>query len=277
MLTGFSIFSRESVTLVAGIVLLGVFTYFGNEAFDDTVVAHLFKNRLDNYSADTTAGYTFQSTCDCRKQRIHLEETTSGYVVSTISENATRKIRMYTISAASSLDRLMCNPYSLLRRGPNTKVISYSLYGSDDRYYNITTRLIKQIHSLYRGWLVRIYHDSSIRDSVRCELECLRDENGVAYDIVDFCDVEQLPVGLNESSSSWNATYLHAMMWRWLPLGDRFVDIFASRDLDAPVFQREFDSVDVWLKSAKPLHIMRGIFITIFYFSQLVLCFRLLE
>ena len=48
------------------------------------------------------------------------------------------------------------------------------------------------------------------------------------------------------------------MKWRWLPIGDSFVDIFSSRDSDSYFLQREVDSVNVWLSSNKPGHIMRG-------------------
>ena len=51
------------------------------------------------------------------------------------------------------------------------------------------------------------------------------------------------------------------MMWRWLPIGDSFVDVFNSRETDSFILQRELDSVQYWLKSNKTDHIMRGIYI----------------
>jgi hypothetical protein len=50
---------------------------------------------------------------------------------------------------------------------------------------------------------------------------------------------------------------MHGMMWRWLPVGDSFVDYFASRDLDSSLIQREKDSVDEWLGEKKLFHVMR--------------------
>ena len=47
------------------------------------------------------------------------------------------------------------------------------------------------------------------------------------------------------------------MKWRWLPIGDSFVDAFSSRDSDSFILQREVDSVKLWLKSDKVGHIMR--------------------
>ena len=49
------------------------------------------------------------------------------------------------------------------------------------------------------------------------------------------------------------------MKWRWLPIGDGFVEAFSSRDTDSYLLQREVDSVNVWTKSSDKLgHIMRG-------------------
>lgn len=49
-------------------------------------------------------------------------------------------------------------------------------------------------------------------------------------------------------------------MWRWIPIGDDFVDYFASRDTDSELIQRERDSVNVWFKEKRPFHIMRDHF-----------------
>ena len=58
---------------------------------------------------------------------------------------------------------------------------------------------------------------------------------------------------------TWNATYMHAMKWRWFPINDQFVDVFMSRDSDSDILQREVDSVNEWLASGKVGHIMRGL------------------
>ena len=130
------------------------------------------------------------------------------------------------------------------------------------------TLLIKKY---YPGWTLRVYHDNSIDHTVKCKLECLRDPNGTLLDNVDFCDIENLP-GLpfdnfpnqkdyeisSKYLNAWNASFVHAMIWRWFPLSDLFVDVFLSRDSDSIIFQREVDSVNVWLTSNKVAHIMRG-------------------
>jgi hypothetical protein len=50
------------------------------------------------------------------------------------------------------------------------------------------------------------------------------------------------------------------MTWRYLPLGDSFVDFLSSRDIDSLLIQREIDSVNVWLESNTVFHAMRGNF-----------------
>ena len=109
----------------------------------------------------------------------------------------------------------------------------------------------------------------------KCELECLKDSGGNLYDNVDFCDVEQIPrIPSNVSTLSvdhllnWNATYIHSSMWRYLAIGDSFVDAFMSRDLDMEIFDREIQAVNEWLDSDKAGHIMRG-FSTFFLNTKL--------
>ena len=125
---------------------------------------------------------------------------------------------------------------------------------------------------MYPGWILRVYHDSSIRPSTKCEIECLKHE-GELIDIVDFCDIERMP-DLSENYLTWNASYIHSAMWRWLTFGDHFVDVFSSRDIDGMIFQREIDSVNVWLNSTRFGHIMRGIFcfILILFNEKGIIC-----
>ena len=42
-----------------------------------------------------------------------------------------------------------------------------------------------------------------------------------------------------------------------LPVGDEFVDLFGSRDVDSLLIEREKESVDVWLQDKTLFHIMR--------------------
>ena len=224
-----------------------------------------FGNIFDS-STTTEPVRELHSTCECRrKQKVNVKRTGGKVTVSVVKSHllTSSSVIQYSMPIRDfDSATFMCDPYKVLRRGPHTKVLSYSLYGRDQKFYKQVKKLIKQVHALFPGWLMRINYDSSIDDSTRCELECLEDENGVPYDIVDFCDVEHLPLAWqyhNSKSRVWNATYMHAMMWRWLAMGDTFVDVFASRDLDSLLFQREVDAVNAWLATNKSFHIMRGL------------------
>ena len=117
--------------------------------------------------------------------------------------------------------------------------------------------IVHQSMKYYPDWILRIYHNDSINIYTVCELECLKDGDGNFIDKVDFCNIKKIPFGA--SQDSWDASFMHAMTWRWLPIGDPFVDFFMSRDTDSWFIQREFDSVNVWMKSNTLFHVMRGI------------------
>lgn len=78
------------------------------------------------------------------------------------------------------------------------------------------------------------------------------------YGNVDFCDVTKLHVNLIDDKSFLNASQAHAMIWRYFPLADEFVDVAAFRDSDSFILKREVDAVNEWLESEKMGHIMRG-------------------
>jgi hypothetical protein len=156
-----------------------------------------------------------------------------------------------------------CNIYSELRRGSKQKVIGFSLYGKDKAYYKKLKNITLSVKKLYPDWLIRIYHDSSIDNDIKCEIECQIDnETNKIIDNTDFCNVEETYFNLENyiSNTTFDLRYVNAMMWRWFPLFDDHVDIFSSRDSDSYILQREVDSVNVWLESENIGHIMRGEF-----------------
>jgi hypothetical protein len=58
-------------------------------------------------------------------------------------------------------------------------------------------------------------------------------------DNVDFCDVQNLPYEMSKRTL-WSAAYMHGATWKWLPLGDNFVDVVSFRDIDAVLSDREY-------------------------------------
>ena len=206
---------------------------------------------------------TYKPKCDCREQVVMLETNDIYYLVSyynkstVVNENADR-VLMYHIPVdifESSI--FLCDMYNSLRRGPNSKVLSYSLYGKNRFYYDTIIDLAYLAKKLYPDWIIRINYDDSIDKSIICEIECLKQKNEPYnyLDNVDFCNIESLPY---DTSKTWSAKYMHGMSWRWLPIGDSFVDFVGSRDTDAWISQRELDSVNVWMNSNTVFHVMRG-------------------
>ena len=154
-------------------------------------------------------------------------------------------------------ERPLCDLYNVLRRGYGQKVISYSLYGSNPIYYSEIAYLSKLVSQYYPDWVIRIHYDKTLNKSIICEYECMKDElTGKYVDNIDFCNINEIPFG--NPVETWDAQYMHSMKWRFLPIGDPFVDMFMSRDLDSWIVQREVDAVKVWIESNTLFHVMRG-------------------
>ena len=193
----------------------------------------LLKANEKKYFEKIDQPITLKSQCKCRKETI--------------------KILNYT----TDFSRPLCDLYKVLRRGDRQKVVSYSLYGSDPKYYSEIKTISKQVAKYYPGWIMRIYYDKSINQSIICEYECLKDEvTGKYTDIIDFCNINEIPFG--NPIKTWDAQYMHSMKWRFLPIGDPFVDMFMSRDLDSWIIEREVAAVKEWFDSNTLFHVMRG-------------------
>lgn len=159
----------------------------------------------------------------------------------------------------SKSTKFTCNSYVTLKRGPHQNVISYSLFGTKPFYSKKLRKLSEQVRERYPpGWLIRVYHDQTINRSLICDIECAH-----AGNVVDFCDVEKIrwqTAGGGEGSNNKKkvSELVLPRMWRFLAIGDSFVDVFASRDTDSFILQREVDAVNEWLvSSGKSAHVMR--------------------
>jgi hypothetical protein len=201
------------------------------------------------------------SNCSCRNNEIiNVKEIKNG--IFQISSSLNINFNYQITSDEFKISQFTCDPYHTFKRGKNLKVIAMSLYGKNTRYTRRLIKTIRQIAQMYPGWLLRIYHDNSINEKIKCELECLKNEEEKLIDNTDFCDINNIYVkgsySIFKNKSLLNTNNIHAMKWRWFPIGDSFVDMFSSRDSDSFFLQREIDSVNVWIKSNKVGHIMRG-------------------
>ncbi len=129
-----------------------------------------------------------------------------------------------------------CDFFNILRRGKNQKVIAFSLFGRDEFYYKNLKELSKQIKEAYPDWVMRIYYDQTVDQSIVCDIECSYNRN------VDFCDAERLQFKINEPHDLFNASLMHNMMWRFLPINDNFVSSLMFRDSDSFILQVNFFS-----------------------------------
>jgi hypothetical protein len=259
--------STSKILIQLSIFLIFIFTllyvpweyfyirYYEYVYLDKDFIFNKFKHVKSNLSKNNEI--ILDSKCKCKLDEKLIIKLTQNDVYTILNNKTKFEYEIERFDFEQSI--FTCNLYNVLRRGPKTKVISFSLYGKNDFYYRFLKDLIKIIHKLYPNWLIRIYYDSTIDESVICDLECYKNEDDNNYfDIVDLCDIEQMPIYL--SKYTWNASYMHGMTWRWLPLGDSFVDYFSSRDTDAWMSKREVDSVNVWLKSNTLFHVMRGFY-----------------
>ncbi|CAF0887630.1 unnamed protein product [Brachionus calyciflorus] len=183
------------------------------------------------------------SDCECKRNEfVELYQKLNGnYLV---------RFKQATYELDPNKHVFTCDLYNTLKRGPNQKVISYSLYGKDERYYKLIYDTAKKIEKIYPDHLIRIYHDESLDKSFMCDLECSQRH-------VDFCNIKKLPLDTFNKSNYLNVDFINSRMWRFLAVGDTFIDLVHNRDSDSTILQREKDSVDEWLKSDNIIHIMR--------------------
>ena len=89
------------------------------------------------------------------------------------------------------------------------------------------------MRKLYPGWTMRVYYQvNEYQVNVMkklCYLACSEPE-------LDICDV-------NANPKLRNVSMLYPLIWRFLPVIDRQVDYFLSRDLDSRISEREVSYV----------------------------------
>lgn len=252
------------ILVLVGFLFIDVYNVYLSETTDGSKsTTRLEQETLsDQPSSDDQEILSLQSECQCRKHQV--VSVLKNKKRSTVSVNlfntdtSTNKMIFRMTERGFNSARFLCDPYKVLRRGLGQKVIAFSLYGRDKAYYNKLTEIARQIRQLYGPeWFMRVYYDSSIDRSIICQLEC---ETAV-LDIVDFCSIENLFMSFDHyvRNESFSVSYAHGMSWRWLPIGDSYVDAFSSRDSDSHILQREVDSVMYWLESKKAGHVMRGL------------------
>jgi len=192
----------------------------------------------------------YTSECHCQKDQISL----NTYGQLTRLEKNKKLIQYLNFGDIT----FTCDIYNTFKRSEKkSKIIAFSLFGSDPKYSKDLINVAKTVKKLYPDWVMRVYHEKTIDPKMKCLMECLKDDNTGEYlGNIDMCDITAIPY--KDLDSSWSASYMHATKWRFLPIGDSFVEAFMSRDSDSMIMEREVNSVNVWLNSIKSGHIMRG-------------------
>ena len=114
------------------------------------------------------------------------------------------------------------------------KIVSYSLWGNDEKY---TVGAVKNAHlvqKMYPGWIGRFYCGQSVPEDIINQLN----------------SVENTDVIMMDENGNWEG-----MFWRFLAADSD--DLVISRDTDSRITQREVDAVNEWLESDYDFHIMR--------------------
>ena len=115
------------------------------------------------------------------------------------------------------------------------RIISFSLYGTFDKYIVGAIRNAESVNAFYPGWISRFYVGESI-------------PNGVRHKLLD-CGAEVVSKHGTEDAS--------AMFWRFLAFSDPEVDYVIVRDCDSRFSKRETIAVSEWISEGKSFHIMR--------------------
>jgi hypothetical protein len=250
------------------IIFVKVFSIFGLTVVFLNVYLISFKIKARACSKKVQDTLVIESQCKCNPNLIidKLDENLYSFQGKYFIEFISNDSHKNSNTAKRKIFRnplFTCGIYNELKHGPGQKVLSYSLYGTElSNYFLYLDRLIPNAAKVYPNWTVRVYYDSRILNASQvCHYEC-------KYKQVSFCDINHIPfttadyldynnVFETNSSVVKKYSYMHGMMWRWLPISDSFVDYFASRDVDSTLIQREKDSVDEWLNKRKLFHVMR--------------------
>ncbi len=115
------------------------------------------------------------------------------------------------------------------------RIVSYSLFGDGEDYYEGALANCALVREIYPGWTCRIYISDRLPNSVGDRLAATGAE-----------------VVVMEQKASYDGLF-----WRFLPAADNEVDAFVVRDADARLSKREKAAVDEWIASGKSLHIIR--------------------
>lgn len=116
------------------------------------------------------------------------------------------------------------------------KVISFSLWGEDQKYTLGAIKNAEIAREIYPGWLCRFYIGKSV-------------PKDILHILASFDNTE---VFVMNELGDWTG-----MFWRFYAADDSSIDVMLSRDTDSRLSIREKAAVDQWLSSEMDFHIIR--------------------
>ncbi len=139
-----------------------------------------------------------------------------------------------TKAPAHDLTHVPVPPFDPSR--PERNVISFSLYGQDERYIRTAILNVRAARFIYLGWKCRFYVDESVPAPI---IQALGSEGA-------------LVLRINGLAANPYGTF-----WRFLVADDPAVDRYVVRDADSVVNVREYVAVQEWIDSGRHFHVMR--------------------
>ena len=115
------------------------------------------------------------------------------------------------------------------------KLVSFSLYGTDQKYFRGAIMNGYLVQELYPGWVMRVYCTDDADKKTITKLKRLG------------CQIEYMGVSHDQSG----------MLWRFLPAWEPGVERVIFRDTDSRITPREVAAVNAWVKSGKVAHVMQ--------------------
>lgn len=255
-----SCFEKSYIKYVILLIIVNYVLFLGlvnrKQNDGDELMDPQFNNRLKIMN-DYRIFYHKQF-CECKIDGIIGVEKSINqeYKVTILNNTIGSRTLLYSLKEENLANlSLTCDSYRNLRRGPGQKVISLSFVKNDQVNFNNLKLLAQTVKKLYPDWVIRVYHNGSLSSDEICNLECADDEQMRFMHNMDFCDISNSLIGVANSK----LVNVRPSLWRLLPIGDDFVDVFLAGEIDETFIERNSDYSN-WRLSIENIEKLKGFF-----------------
>lgn len=130
------------------------------------------------------------------------------------------------------------------------KLITFSLWGDNPKYWSGAFANIKLVPKIYPGWTARFYIPRG--SCGKCNSGLTHEFTKWNHDSEFVATNSKVELVFVDEPGDWRG-----MFWRFRPASEDDVDVFISRDCDSRLSQREADAVQEWLDSPYLIHTIR--------------------